>query len=205
MTTIITYPNAAGFPGFTTYDLKLVRKSFGLRSPFTGKRQVINTTYALWSFKGTYSLTDTTNAALLRSFLAQLEGQSNAFRLPIPEYSKPSTGYVGAAGLVNGSNQTGKSLVTDGWTASAAIFKQGDYFTINDELKLVTADATANGSGQLSISFEPALRASPADNLALVINNPTVLLASNEDDAANWTLRPPILYQFELDCLECVE
>lgn len=205
MTTIITFPSGTGFPGFTGYSLKLGRKSFSLRSPFTGKRQLINTTYALWSFKGTFSKADKVFAGQLRAFMTQLEGQSNAFRLPLPEYAAPSTGYVGAAGLVNGASQVGNSLITDGWTASAAIFKRGDYFNINDELKLITADVSANGSGQATLLFEPSIRVSPADNLALGVSNPTVLLVSNEDDSANWDLAPPILYNFELDCIECVE
>lgn len=203
--TIITYPSAQGFPGFTAYTLKLMRASISLRSPYTGKRQSLNTAYALWAFKGTYSLTDTTNANLLKAFLVSLEGQANAFRLPLPEYTKPSTGYAGAAGLVNGASQTGKALITDGWTASTAIFKAGDYFNLNDELKMLTADATANGSGQVTLAFEPAIRTSPADNLALKIVNPTILLVSNLDDTASWDLTPPILYQMALDCLECVE
>lgn len=203
---IITYPSGVGFPGFTGYTLKLMRHSIRLQSPFTGKRQVIAAPYFLWNFVGKYSLADnpSTFAGALRAFLLQLQGMANSFRLPLPEYTGPSTGYIGAAGLVNGASQTGNSLITDGWTASAAIFKVGDYFNINDELKVITANATANGSGQVTLAFEPAIRTSPADNLVLGIANPTVLLASNSDDAASWDLTPPTLYQFQLDCSEVV-
>jgi hypothetical protein len=205
MTSIITYPSASGFPGFVSYTLNLGRKSTVMRSPFTGKRQTNNFAYAVWNFTGKYSLTDKANANLMRSFLAQLEGQANAFRFSPPEYVSPSTGYAGAAGLVNGASQTGKSLITDGWTASAAVFKAGDFFTVNDEFKVLTADATANGSGQVTLAFEPALRASPADNAALTIVNPTILLCSTDDTAATWDLSPPILYQFQLNAIECIE
>lgn len=205
MSSIITYPSGTGFPAFTGYTLKLVRKSVELRSPYTGKRQTINFAYAVWMFSGTYSKADLVFAGKLRSFLAQLEGKANLFRLPLPEYKAPSTGYAGAAGLVNGANQTGKSLVTDGWTASAALFKEGDYFNINDELKIITADVSANGTGQATLNFEPAIRTSPADNLVLGVSNPTILLCSTTDEAASWDLTPPILYDFKLDAIEAIE
>jgi hypothetical protein len=201
MSSIITFPSGLGFESYT---LKLSRKSILLRSPYTGKRQVVAYPFALWAFSGKFSLQDTIKAALLRSFFAQLLGQANKFRFALPEYAAPSTGYAGAAGLVNGANQTGTSLVTDGWTGSTAIFKEGDYFTVNDELKIVTAAMTSS-SGTGTISFLPALRTSPADNAALIIVNPTVMLSASTDDAASWDLTPPILYQFQLDAVEAVE
>lgn len=202
----IAYPSGSGFPGFVSYTLKLTRKSIMMRSPYTGKRQTIGYPYALWSFSGKYSLADNPSgfAGALRAFFLQLEGMVNAFRLPIPEYTGPSTGYAGAAGLVNGASQSGLTLITDGWTAGAAIFKVGDYFNINDELKVITANATANGSGQVTLAFEPLIRVSPADNLALGITNPTILLCANSDEVASWDLLPPTLYQFQLDATESV-
>lgn len=202
MSSIITFPSGLNF---ISYTLKLSRHTTNLMSPYDGKRQSIAFPYAVWGFSGKFSINVTTQAALLRSFLVQLAGQANRFRMSLPEYVSPSTGYAGAAGLVNGASQAGSSLITDGWTASAAIFNQGDYFTINDELKVVTAAATANGSGQVTISFQPPLKASPADNLALVIVNPTILLSAANDDIASWDLTPPIFYQMQLDAIEAFE
>ena len=209
MSTLITFPVNASI-GFQNFTLALSRKSVIMRSPFTGKRQTLNSAYALWTFKGKFTTTDTANAALLRSFFAQLRGQANKFKLQIPGINIPQSGYVGATGNVNGASQTGNSLVTNGWSNSTLILKAGDYFTINntDELKLVTADATSDGSGNLTINFEPAIRTSPTTATALSIGNasiPYVLLASDDDSAASFDVSPPVRYDMVLNATECVE
>jgi hypothetical protein len=91
--------------------------------------------------------------------------------------------------LVNGASQTGASLVTDGWTASSAVLKKGDIFTIagvfrvHPETKAVTATlqqfvATADGTGNLTVAIAPPIvtsgasqnmSGSPADNAAITV------------------------------------
>ena len=95
--------------------------------------------------------------------------------------------------LVNGTSQTGASLVTDGWTASSAVLKKGDIFTIagvfrvHPETKAVTAtlqqfvataDGTADGTGNLTVAIAPSIvtsgatqnvSGSPADNAAITV------------------------------------
>jgi hypothetical protein len=105
--------------------------------------------------------------------------------------------------LINGAGQAttyaasgaanAQSLVTDGWTASSAILKQGDVFTIagvfavNPVSKdvmpylqqfVVNADATADGSGNATLNISPAIitsgayqtvSAAPADNAAISV------------------------------------
>jgi hypothetical protein len=84
-----------------------------------------------------------------------------------------------------------QTLITDGWTASGAVIKQGDVFTIanvfavNPVTKAVlpylqqfvaTADGTADGTGNLTMTIAPAIitsgafqtvSAAPADNAAI--------------------------------------
>ncbi|MEK9722460.1 MAG: P22 phage major capsid protein family protein [Rhodospirillaceae bacterium] len=116
-----------------------------------------------------------------------------------------TVGPLGGTPLVNGASQTGSSLITDGWTASAASrLKDGDVFTIagvyavNPVSKantgvlqqfVVTANVSSDGSGNATIPIYPAITASgaqqtvsgsPADNAAL-----TVLGAANTLTAQN--------------------
>jgi len=103
-----------------------------------------------------------------------------------------TNGTQGGTPLVNGANQTGTSLVTDGWSANATI-KAGTVFTIagvnavHQETKVdygflkqfvVTADATADGLGAATLSISPSITttgayqnvsAGPADNAALTL------------------------------------
>jgi hypothetical protein len=85
-------------------------------------------------------------------------------------------GTQGGTPLVNGAAQTGSSLVTDGWTAAATInagtvFTIAGVYAIHPEIKtampylqqfVVTADATANGSGQATLSISPSITTSGA-------------------------------------------
>lgn len=105
--------------------------------------------------------------------------------------------------LVNGASQNTtytltrttntQNLITDGWTASSAILKKGDVFTIanvfavNPATKQVTtvlqqfvvnADISADGTGNATISISPAIitsgayqnvNAAPADNAAITV------------------------------------
>jgi len=89
--------------------------------------------------------------------------------------------------LVKGASQTGNSLIIDGATASkTGYLKAGDYIQIgagiSQRLHMVTADANTDGSGNSTLSIEPALRTSPADNLAIVVANckGVFRLSSNE-------------------------
>lgn len=103
-------------------------------------------------------------------------------------------GPQGGTPLVNGASQTGTSLATKGWTASAASrLKQGDIFTIagvnavNPQTRqstgqlaqfVVTADFSSDGSGNGAVSIYPAITtsgafqtvdSSPADGAAITV------------------------------------
>lgn len=82
-------------------------------------------------------------------------------------------GPLGGTPLVNGASQSGSTLVTDGWTASAASrLLKGDVFTIAGVYSInpqsyestgqlqhftVTADVSSDGSGNASIPISPAI------------------------------------------------
>jgi hypothetical protein len=96
---------------------------------------------------------------------------------------------------VKGANQTGRSLVTDGWTATqTGILKAGDLITLASWpwVLEVPADCNSDGSGNATIPINPGILAgwSPADNADLVVTNAavfTVLIA----EEPNWPTCPP--------------
>ena len=172
--------------------IRIKTATFGLRfnsqvftSPLNGFSQRVSLPGARWF--ATYNLTPyaRAEAAVIRSFLAQLRGQANTF------YGyDPAAQLLGAGGgvpLVNGAGQTGNSLIIDGAPNSVMNWlKAGDYFEVNSEYKMVTAAVNTNGAGQATISFEPAIRYSPADNAALNITTPRCKMMLTDDDAAQW-------------------
>jgi hypothetical protein len=120
-----------------------------------------------------------------------------------------TVGAHGGTPLVNGASQNttyaasgdanAQSLVTDGWSLSTAVLKEGDVFTIAGvyavnpvpgegatgktampylQQFVVNADATSDGSGNATLSISPAIitsgpyqtvSAAPADNAAITV------------------------------------
>lgn len=83
-----------------------------------------------------------------------------------------TVGAYGGTPLINGANQTGDSLITDGWTASTSALNVGDTFTIANVFEInpqnyestgrlqrfvVTSAVTADGSGNKTISISPGI------------------------------------------------
>ena len=195
---VITVPASLAFDAV---KLTLKRATAELRSPFTGRRQILSHPFAVWEFDGSTIKYDAADAPAIRAFLVALRGRANTFRLPIPGAALPASGYA-SNGLVNGGSQTGTSLVTDGWSNSTLILKAGDYFNIGDELKTCLADVTSNGSGQATITFEPNLRASPADNSVVKVVDPFVYLSLDGDDGASWDVSAPVTHSFKVKGVE---
>ena len=97
----------------------------------------------------------------------------------MPGCGLAANGAGGGTPLVNGADQSGTSLVTDGWTAVAAVrMKAGDCFTVAglDVLFRATADISSDGSGNATITIEPPIVAgsSPADEALLTIASATL-------------------------------
>lgn len=105
-----------------------------------------------------------------------------------------TSGAFSGTPLVNGANQSGSSLITDGWGNSiASLLTVGDIFTIAGVLAVnpqsrqstgqlqqfvVTALASSDGGGNSTLAISPAITASgqfqnvtavPADNAALTV------------------------------------
>lgn len=104
-----------------------------------------------------------------------------------------TVGALGGTPLVNTAGQTGPTLVTDGWTAAAAVrLKRGDIISaavdgLNPQSRedtgdlrglVVTADTSSDGSGNMTIPVFPSVEVagayrnvtgSPADNAVIKI------------------------------------
>lgn len=191
--------------GFEECTITLIRATAEHRSPFTGKRQVVLSAFALWQFEGKLVPLQGADAATTRSFLSKLRGRANTFRLPVPAAGVPFSGYQGPEGLVDGSGHTGTSLPTKLWQANQLILREGDYFNVGDELKMATQDVTSDGSGNATITFEPALRASPASNTVIRTSEPFLYLAAQDDEVAKWGLKDYNTHAMSIKALEAFE
>jgi hypothetical protein len=201
---LVTFPTQTYFESVSR--LQLMRSTYELRSRYTGKRQVVVLPFALWQFEGKLLPQTGLSAGRWRSFLAQLRGRANTFKLVVPGSETPLSGYAGPQGTVQTQAQPrATSVATQGWTPNATILAEGDYFTVNDELKVATIAIVANASGQATISFEPGLRKVLNVGSVVTVFNPYMLLAAQEDDAATWSLEHPVQHGITIKGVEALD
>lgn len=85
------------------------------------------------------------------------------------------------------------SIVTD---MSANALQAGDYFSINNELKLVTS--TVGGT----INFKPPLRAAAIIGTTIEVMKPKCRMAADDDDVGLFGIAPPVKHSFKLKASE---
>lgn len=168
-------------------------------SPLNGTIQTQELPGARWKIQMDYPPLDEADAALMRAFLVKMRGQANRTDLGPFDRQTPR-GTAGGTPLVNGGSQAGASLVTDGWSAGATMLT-GDFFAVGQQLFLVAADATADGSGNMTLTIEPPIRTSPADNAPITKASPKArfMLVNNE---VGWDVQLKGLTDFSFDLLE---
>lgn len=200
---VIPVPANFSFTSVTRFTL--LRATNIIRSRFTGVAQTISYPFAVWHLEGSLVEYDGANAGYIRSFFAQLEGQKNTFRLPVPGYATPSTGYALNTALVSVAMASRASSVTvNTLTASVPILAEGDYFMLNDELKVATASISSNGSGVATIPFKPAARAAAAIGVHVYFQNPTIYMQAQGDDVATWGINPPNRHPVKFKAVEAI-
>lgn len=142
------------------------------------------------------------DAAEWRASLLSLRGRQGTFYLGDPIYNNNPRGTAGGTPLVNGASQAGNTLVTDGWSA-AATFLKGDYFTLGNNLHMLTENVTATGGGAATLTFEPTLRISPANNAALDISTPKAAFRLTSDESF-WDENPGPFWGMTFDAVEAL-
>ena len=178
------------FPATMPTSPGIRRANWGLRfntklhrSRFSGSTQAVrNQGGEAWMVEAQLPPMISSNKQIWMAFLNSLAGTYGYFRMGDPAYTG-ARGTAGGTPLVNGASQTGNSLITDGWSAGATFLK-GDYFQLGDYLYQANTDTTADGSGNMTIVFEPGLRASPANNDALTISSPKTIMRLTDDGFA---------------------
>lgn len=164
----VTLPTS---PSPSSITPRLITTRGELRSAFGGSMQRISRTGSRWAFD--VVMPPMTAASALEWVNILEEADTCILRLPEPGITIGSPGTP----LVNGATQTGTSLITDAWTASYAIPK-GKFVGVSvsglQYLYQTTTAVTASGAGAATLVLRPMLRASPADDAALIVNPATV-------------------------------
>jgi len=154
-------------PSSLNWYLESNTKTF--RSPFNGSSQTVRFPGSRWKCSVEYAVLEEAQARKIEAVIAALDGEYG--RVKIRDWGRDGKAPAGSP-VVSDADQTGVALTTKGWTANTLVMRAGDYFTVNSELKKVTADVTSNASGAATIPFSPMLRSSPAPNSPLEVQNP---------------------------------
>lgn len=162
----------------TSSEWQLVANTAAFTSPLTGATRTLARGGDRWACTLTCNNLNADKRAVLQAFLARLRGQ--AHRVLLTDHAFRRRGTQTADVLVKGANQTGVSLIVDGATVGATL-KAGDLVSIGYALHMVVTDATANGSGEMTLAITPPLRAAPSDNATVSVASPLsrFLLSSN--------------------------
>lgn len=152
-----------------------------VESQFTFSTQIQKHAGERWEFVLTYPPMTNVQAGEFLAFLLRMNGKLNTTLVPDPDRIAPQ-GIGTGTPLINGSAQTGNSIITDGWTVSqTGILKAGDLLQIGNYMYMVLQDANSDSGGNATFNIWPSLRSSPADDASIIINNCATLcrLASN--------------------------
>lgn len=156
-----------------------------------------------WHFKLKFPAMLRADLAPIMAFMAKQAGRYESFEYSDPYHLTPQ-GIATGTPLVNGADQVGSTIITDGWTASqTGIMKAGDFilFAGHTKVYMVTADANSDAGGAATLSIFPDLIASPANNAAITISAVPFTVAFLTDvSAINVTLAG--IYGLSVDLVE---
>ena len=125
-----------------------------------------------WGARMTWSRRERAVMAQLESRLRSLEGPVGTILLHDTTLAAPRGSAAGAP-VVDGVDQSGRTLNTRGWTPSApGVLLENDRFSIGSgagtRLHCVLGDVDADGAGRATLDIWPRLREAPADGEPLV-------------------------------------
>jgi hypothetical protein len=128
------------------------------------------------------------NRGRIEAVFAQLRGRAN--RLAMYNFKRPRPqGTVRGTATLNGTVTAGATtLVLSGATVNGTLFA-GDWLGIGGQVRMVVADATANGSGAVTVQIEPPLRLGATTGATVNFEKPTALFILDGDEWRGQALR----------------
>lgn len=159
-------------------DWYLVSNAVEFRSPFNGASQTASYPGSRWEATLSFDNLDDWQSRKLEVLLAKLDGMAGRVELEdFGRWGRPAMGKP----VVSIANATGTTLPTNGWTPNRKVLWEGDYITVNGELKMVTEDGWSDSAGSLIIQVAPMLRSTPPNNSVIETQRPRGLFRLSEN------------------------
>jgi hypothetical protein len=183
-----TYPlTPPGTPGYTQSRFGMKSAVAMTRSPFTFERQVQAHQGQMWALSFTLPPMPRAQAEEWAAWAVSHNGVEGSSLMGDPD-GKIKRGSWGTA-IVNGTGQTGGTLVVDGM-GGTRVASKGDYFQIgtgsSSQLYKLIENATASAGGTGTLVFMPRLRSAPTDNATLILGTAQCRFSFTTNDQAMW-------------------
>ncbi|GAM00569.1 hypothetical protein [Sphingomonas parapaucimobilis] len=135
-----------------------------------------------------------------RSFLAQLQGRANAFKLVAVEGPQFKFHQVV---VIDGTGQKGGTLKTRGWQPGARLL-DGMFITAGDRLLQVIGDHPIVGAdGKLTVTVLPTIPEGLADGAHVEVRLPYALMSLDTDEQG-WTVGVGQQYKVSFPVVEAL-
>lgn len=109
------------------------------------------------------------NRAIVLAMLHRLNSMEH--RQAMPEFLHVQRGAYGGTPVVDGGSQTGGSIAIRGASVSVTNWaRAGDLVQFDANPRVVVADASSDGTGDVVLEIRPKIRTAPADATALVVS-----------------------------------
>lgn len=172
-------------------------------SPFTYQQQVQVWPGERWVYEIEFYPQRGAAARGLDAIMNRLGGPGGTFI-----FEDPTTGRATIPGspAVNGANQLGNSLVTNGWPVSTPVMEAGEFFSVgtgsSTRLYQLTAGAVSDAGGNATLQVIPEIVLAPSDSALLEVTQPQVLLRLTSPAPA--AMSPGVFYTFSLSAVQAL-
>lgn len=193
--------------GIASIELTAINAVAISRSPFTFAQQIHTYPGQMWSASVSVPPLRREFIEPWVAFLLALRGQTGTFLLGDPNNVTPR-GVATGTPLVKGAAQTGGTLEIDGATVSiTGWLLAGDYIQLGSgagsTFHKVLVDANSDAGGNVTLEIWPGIRAAPADNAPVTLNN-TVGLFRLSTNTQSWSINESSAYGLSFEAMEVV-
>ena len=170
-------------PNFRSLNFKDNRPTL-LNQTLSGKKQVRQIGSQYFSFTVAMPPLQQEKSQEVFAFLQKQKGSFETFTIQLPTQNRGADKSNTSVKVVGAHNTTDNTISLDGFTASTTgVLKAGDLIKFSHgKVYMVQSDISSDGSGAATVTIEPNLVETLADNEAVIMNQPsfTVYLPSEE-------------------------
>jgi|TARA_R100000329_G_scaffold151428_1_gene147520 hypothetical protein len=175
-----TFPTS---PGFSALSFENNRPTL-VNASLSGRRAVRQIGSQYFTFTVSMPPMNQNDAMDIFAFLQKQKGSFETFQIKIPLQNRGAEKSSTAVKVVGSHSAADSTIALDGFAASTTgVLKAGDLikFAGHTKVYMVQSDIDSDGSGAATVSIEPGIVSTLADNEVVTMNQPdfTVYLVSD--------------------------